>query len=162
MAFAPDLERDLETALRQARLVAFTCCYLAPAMYILTFGSQVLRGRWQLFLGGFSQLPWADPRLPGALACAGAALALAVLLPPRLGRAQPGRPGLAVLRGRNLAACGLLVVVAVAGLYLGVKLGPPAASTSLVLFLVPVIRGFASFPSGARWRAALTGGPKGL
>ena len=128
MALPPVPDRDLETAVRQARLVAFTCCYLAPAMYVLSFASQVLRGRWQLFFAGFGQLPWADPRVPGALAAAAAALALAFILPARPG----GGATLARLRGRNLLTCGLLVLVAAAGLYLGVKIGPPAASLSLV------------------------------
>jgi len=161
MTLPPDLERDLQTSVRQARLVALTCCYIAPAMYLLSVGSSALRGRWRLFLGGFGQLPWADPRVPGALALAAAALLLAWLLPPRLGRRARGRAALGALRGRNLLTCALLVLVAVSGLFLGVKLGPPAASLSLVLFLAPMAAGLARFPGTARWRQALERSPAG-
>ena len=49
----------------------------------------------------------------------------------------------------------LLVAVAICGLVLGVKIGPPAASLSLVLFLAPMVRGWFVFPSEARWRRAM-------
>ena len=66
MPFQPDPERELKQAVRQARLVAATCCFIAPIMYLLTLGTQAFQGRWGLFLAGFGQLPWADSRLPGA------------------------------------------------------------------------------------------------
>ena len=155
MTFSPDLERELRQSVRQARLVAFTCCYVGPAMYILSLGSQVLRGRWELFLSGFGRLPWGDPRVPGSLAVAVVAMALALVLPQRLGRTGQGRTSLGTLKARNLLASALLVAVAISGLYLGVKIGPPAASLSLVTFLAPMVRGWFIFPAEARWRRAM-------
>jgi hypothetical protein len=157
MSFPPDLERELRQSVRQARMVAFVCLYVAPAMYILSVGSQVLRSHWHLFFGGFSRLPWADPRVPGCVAGAGLALALALLVPPRLGRMDDPRSALGALKARNLLTAALMVAVAVCGLFLAVKIGPPAASLSLVLFLVPVVTGWSVFPSEARWRAAMAG-----
>ena len=52
-----------------------------------------------------------------------------------------------------------MVAVAVCGLCLGVKIGPPAASFGLALCLVPMVRCWSLLPSEARWRAALDGGP---
>ena len=159
MPLSPDLERELRQSVRQARLVAFTCCYVGPAMYILSLGSQALRGRWELFLAGFGRLPWGDPRVPGALAAASVAMALALVLPPRLGRLGDARATLGVLKARNLLSSALLVAVAICGLVLGVKIGPPAASLSLVLFLAPMVRGWFVFPSESRWRQTLAGLP---
>jgi len=158
MPFSPDLERDLNKSVRQARLVASTCCFIAPIMYIVSIGNQALRGHWALFLGGFSRLPFSDHRVPGALAVAAVALALAVTLPERLGRFSDPRSTLGVLRARNLLSSFLLVGVAVSGLFLGMKIGPPAASLSLVLFLAPMARGWLVFPSETRWRKAMAGG----
>jgi predicted cobalt transporter CbtA len=124
-------------------------------MYIVCLGTQAYRGSWAPFLGGFSRLPWSDPRVPGALAAGAVALALALGLPGRLGRLDPPRSALATLRARNLLSSALLVAVAVSGLYLGVKLGPPAASLSLVLILAPMVRGWFVLPREARWRAAI-------
>jgi hypothetical protein len=155
MAFPPELERNLETSVRQARLVAFTCCFLAPVTYIASFGSQVLRGHWQLYLAGFGSLPWSDTRLPGSLAVALGALALAFLLPPKTGRLKGGSASLATLRGRNLLTCGLLVGSAAAGLFLGTRLGPPVASLCLCLFLAPMVAGWFVFPTAKRWRGML-------
>ena len=157
MAFSPDLERELNKSVRQARLVASTCCFIAPIMYFACIGTQALRGQWRLFLGGFGRLPWADPRVPGALAAAAVALALSVLLPARLGRLDEPRQALGTLRGRNLATSGLLVAVAICGLFLGMKLGPPAATLSLCLFLATMARGWFVFPSEANWRAVMAG-----
>ena len=116
MATPPDPQRELDQTVRQARLVAFTCCFLAPIMYTYSFGTSVLHGRWQLFFAGFAGLPWADPRVPGSLAAAAVAMTLALLLPPRLGRLDGGL-ALNTLRLRNLLCCALLV--AVLGLFLG-------------------------------------------
>jgi hypothetical protein len=161
MTYSPAFERELRQSARQARMVAFTCCFVAPAMYIITLGSQAFRGQWHLFLGGFGRLPWADPRVPGALAVAVLALSLALVLPPRLGRAGDDRATLGALKARNLLSSALLVAVAVCGLFLGVKIGPPAASLSLVLFLATMVRGWFVLPSESRWRQALAegGGP---
>ena len=155
MPFPPDLERELRQSVRQARLVAATCCFIAPIMYLLTLGTQAFHGRWAQFLAGFGQVPWTDPRVPGALAVAAVAMALAVVLPARLGRMTPPGSALAALRGRNLLSSALLVAVAVSGLFLGVKLGPPAGSLSLILILAPMARGWFVFPRAARWRAAM-------
>jgi len=152
MPFPPDLERELAKSVRQARLVAATCGFIAPVMYLMSIGTQALRGHWALFLGGFGRLPWADPRVPGALAAAALAMGLALVLPRRLDR---GKASMGALRGRNLMSCALLVCVAVCGLYLGMKLGPPAASLSLVLCLLPMVRTVFIFPSEAGWRARL-------
>jgi hypothetical protein len=157
MSFSPDLERELRQGVRQARMVAFVCMFAAPAMYLVCLYSQVLRGRWQLFLGGFNRIPWADRRVPVALGVAILALALAVILPPRLGRTDQPRAALGVLKARNLVGSGLMVAVAICGLYLGVKIGPPAASLSLVLCLVPPLRGWSVFPSEAGWRKSMAG-----
>jgi hypothetical protein len=150
MSYTPDPQRAFDTSLRQARLVAFACCFMAPATYVVSFASQVLRGQWRLYLDGFSRLPWSDPRVPGCLALSLGALALALLLPPRLGRAS-----LAALRGRNLLGCALLVSSAASGLFLGTRIGPPAASLCLCLFLAPMAGGLLLFPTGRRWRAVL-------
>jgi hypothetical protein len=158
MAFPPELERELRQSVRQARMVAFVCCFVAPAMYLISLGSQALRGHWELFLGGFGRLPWADPRVPAALSGAGLALILALVLPDRLGRLDEPRAALGTLKARNLVSCALLVAVAVGGLYLGVKLGPPAASLSLVLCLAPVARGWFVFPREDRWRRTMGAG----
>ena len=141
MPFSPDLERDLNKSVRQARLVASTCCFIAPIMYIVSIGNQALRGHWALFLGGFSRLPFSDHRVPGALAVAAVALALAVTLPERLGRFSDPRSTLGVLRARNLLSSFLLVGVAVSD-----------------LFLAPMARGWLVFPSETRWRKAMAGG----
>ena len=159
MSFPPDLERELKQSVRQARLVAATCCFIAPLMYILCLGTQAYRGSWALFLGGFGQLPWTDHRVPGALAAAAVALVLALAVPGRLGRLDTPRSALAALRARNLLSSALLVAVAVCGLFVGVKLGPPAASLSLVLILAPMVRGWFVLPREARWRAVISRGP---
>ena len=155
MPFSPDLERDLRQSVRQARLVAFTCCYVAPAMYLLTLGSQVLGGRWGRFLIGFDRLPWGDHRVSASIAAACMALALSLVLPPRLGRMSDPRTALGALRARNLLASALLAAMAVCGLFLGVKLGPPAASLSLVLCLAPMARAAFVLPTEGRWRATM-------
>jgi hypothetical protein len=157
MSFSPDLERELRQSVRQARMVAFTCCFVAPAMYIITLGSQAFRGHWQLFLAGFGRLPWSQPRVPGAVAAAALAMALALVLPQRLGQTGEPRAALGALKARNLVSSALLVAVAVCGLFLGVKIGPPAASLSLVLFLLPMVRGWFVFPGESRWRAVMSG-----
>ena len=149
MAYTPDPQRAFDTSLRQARLVAFACCFLAPATYVVSYGTQVLRGQWRLYLEGFGRLPWADSRVSTCLALSLGALALALLVPPRMGRS------LAALRGRNLLACALLVSSAASGLFLGTRIGPPAASLCLCLFLAPMGGGLAVFPTTQRWRAAL-------
>lgn len=155
MAFPPDLERELKQSVRQARMVAFVCCFLAPAMYLLTIGSQAYGSRWGLFLTGFGRLPWADPRVPGLIAAAGLALVLSLILPPRLGRLGDPGSALGALKLRNLASAALLAGNAMCGLYLGIKLGPPAASLCLALCLITMIRGWFVFPREARWRAAM-------
>jgi hypothetical protein len=161
MPFSPELDRELHQGVRQARMVAFVCMFAAPAMYIVCLYSQVFRGRWQLFLGGFSGLPWADRRVPLALCAAVLALALALILPARLGRMLDPRSALGVLKARNLVSSALMVAVAISGLYLGVKIGPPAASLSLVLCLVPMARGWRMFPSEAGWRNTMArSGPR--
>ena len=156
MTFGSELERELRQAVRQARLVAFTCCFAAPAMYLISVGSQALGGRWERFLDGFGRLPWSDPRVPWAVAAALLAFALSLVLPGRLGHPRDSRSALAVLRARNLARSALLAAVAVCGLYLGFKLGPPAASLCLVLCLAPMARGFFVFPTESRWRETMT------
>ncbi len=156
MALAPEQERELRLAVRQARLVAFTCCFAAPAMYLISVGSQALGGRWQWFLVGFARVPWNDHRVPWAVAAASLAFALSLVLPGRLGRMGDPRAALGALRARNLARSALLAAVAVCGLYLGIKLGPPAASVCLALCLVPMARGFYVFPSESRWREAMS------
>jgi hypothetical protein len=156
MAFPPELERELRQSVRQARMVAFVCCFLAPAMYLLTIGSQAYGSRWGLFLTGFGRLPWADPRVPWLLAGACMALALALVLPPRLGRPLDPGSALGALKLRNLVSAALLAGNAMCGLYLGIKIGPPAASLCLSLCLITMIRGCFVFPSEARWRAAMT------
>jgi hypothetical protein len=161
MTFPPELERELRQSVRQARMVAFTCLYVAPAMYILSVGSQVLRSHWHLFLAGFSRLPWEDPRVPACITAASVALGLALILPPRLGRMRDPRSALGALKARNLLTAGLMVAVAVCGLFLAVKIGPPAATLSLVLFVLPMIGGWAVFPSEAGWRAAMAGAGRG-
>lgn len=156
MPFTPDMERELRQSVRQARLVAFTCCFVAPAMYLLSLGSQVLAGRWGGFLAGFGRLPWEDHRVSGSIAGACAALALALVLPPRLGRMSDPRSALGALKARNLLGSALLATMAVCGLYVGVKIGPPAASLSLALCLMPMVRACFVFPTEAGWRAAMT------
>jgi hypothetical protein len=155
MAFEPDLERELRQSVRQARMMALTCLFVAPVMYTICLGSQVLRSHWELFLAGFSQMPWDDPQARSAIAVASLALFLALILPPRLGRPRDPRSALGVLKGRNLLTCALMVVLAVSGLYLGVKIGPPAASLSLAMFLVTMLGGWSVFPSEAHWRSVM-------
>ena len=156
MPFPPELERVLRQSVRQARMVAFVCCFLAPAMYLLTIGSQAYGSRWGLFLTGFGRLPWADPRVPWLVAAACVALALSLVLPPRLGRMGDPGSALAALKLRNLARAALLAGNAMCGLYLGIKLGPPAASSTLVLCLAAMIRCAFILPSEARWRTQLS------
>jgi hypothetical protein len=156
MTLGPELERELRQAVRQARLVAFTCCFAAPAMYLISVGSQALGSRWERFLGGFGRLPWSDPRVPWTLAAALLAFVLSLVLPGRLGHPRDPRSALGVLRARNLVRSALLAVVAGCGLYLGFRLGPPAASLCLVLCLAPMARGLFVFPAEARWREAMS------
>jgi hypothetical protein len=155
MTLSPEQERELRQSVRQGRLVAFTCCFVAPAMYLVSLDSQVLRGHWMLFLSGFSRLPWDDPRVPWSIAGAFLALALSLILPQRLGHMRDPRSALGTLKGRNLLTVALLAAMAICGLYLGVKIGPPAASASLALCLIPAARGLFVFPTEARWRALL-------
>jgi len=152
MAFPPELERELRQSVRQARMVAFTCGFVAPAMYIISLGSQVLRGRWRLFLAGFADLPWADPQVRVAMAAACLTLALALILPPRLGRPRSPRSALATLKVRNLVGSALMAVVAVFGLRLCVQIGPPVASLSLAICLMPMVGCWAVLPAESRWR----------
>lgn len=151
-AFPPDLERELRQSVRQARMVSFTCAFVAPAMYIISLGSQVLRGRWRLFLASFADLPWDENLLRVSLAAACLTLALALILPPRLGRPRDPRAALGALKLRNLLTAALMAAVAIFGLYLGVKIGPPVASLSLVICLLPMVGGWAVLPSESRWR----------
>jgi ABC-type spermidine/putrescine transport system permease subunit II len=155
MSLPPDLEREFHRSLRQARMVAMVCCFLAPLIYTYSFGAQKLQGRWLLFLAGFGGLDWRDHRVAGALATAVAALVLALVLPGRLGRMAGGRTSLSALRGRNLLTSALLLAVAISGLWLGMKVGEDAASLCLVLFLLPPLRGLQVFPSEPRWRKAI-------
>jgi hypothetical protein len=155
MVHSFDPGRAFATSLRQARLVAFVCAFVAPATYLASFASQVLHGNWHLYFTSAGPLPWDDPRLTGALALSLGAMALAFLLPPRLGRRVDGKLPLSVLRGRNLVVCALLVAAAAAGLFLGTRIGPPAANLCLSLFLAPMAVGVALFPTEKRWRAEL-------
>ena len=152
MEFPPDLERELRQSVRQARMVSFTCTFIAPAMYIISLGSQVLRGRWRLFLASFADLPWDENLLRVSLAAACLTLALALILPPRLGRPSSPRAALGTLKLRNLLTSALMAAVAVFGLYLGVKIGPPVAPLSLVICLLPMVGCWAVLPSESRWR----------
>ncbi|GEM_PF-1628104 len=155
MTFTSELERELHQSVRQARMVAFTCCFLAPAMYVLTLGSQAYGSRWDLFLRGFGRLPWDDLRVSRLIAAAFLALALSLFLPPHVGHMRDPHSALGTLRVRNLICSALLAAIAVCGLYLGVKIGPPAASLTLALCLVPMARACFIFPREARWRAAM-------
>src|SRR5208283_1958862 len=102
MKITAELERDLRQTLRQARLVAGACTILAPIIYAGTVGSQTLGGRWQAFFAGFDRVSWEDPRLPRLLAAGSLALALALVLPPRIGRIASPRGALMLLWLRSL------------------------------------------------------------
>jgi hypothetical protein len=156
MNFSPELERQLRQSVRQGRMVAVTCCFVAPAMYAISLVSQALRGRWGALLDGFGRLPWDEPRVRLLLAAAGLAMILALGVVPRLGRLPDAGSALGVLRARNLLRSALLAGVAVCGLVLGIRIGPPAASLSLVLFLGAAAGGAAVFPSERHWREVMT------
>ena len=133
-------------------MVSFTCGFVAPAMYIISLGSQVLRGRWSLFLAGFADLPWEEPLVRACLVAACLTLVLALVLPPRLGQPRDSRAALGTLKLRNLLTAALMAAVAIFGLYLGVKIGPPVASLSLLICLLPMVGCWAVLPSESRWR----------
>ncbi len=155
MEFPPELERDLRQGIRQARMVNCCCCFVAPAMYLICLCGSVLGGQWERFLAGFGLLRWGDPLVQGLEIGAGAILFLALVLPPRLGHMRDSRGALAVLKMRNLASSALVAGVAVCGLVLGVKIGPEAASLSLLICAVAMVAGLAVFPRERLWREAL-------
>jgi hypothetical protein len=156
MEFPPELERDLRQGIRQARMVNFSCCFVAPAMYLICLCSSVLGGQWGRFLAGFGLLRWDDPLVKGLEMGAGAVLILALVLPPRLGHLRDSRGALAVLKMRNLASSALVAGIAVCGLVLGVRIGPSAASLSLIICAVAMVAGLAVFPRERRWREVMT------
>lgn len=150
-------EQELKTGLLVTRILAFALCYASPVLYALVYGIAVLTNRWSLFLQGFGTVPWTNPLVLGLLTVSATTLAGAFLLPDLLLRAQLRMklPPLPALRTRSLIAFAMLEAVAIYGLVLGFVVGPPVASLTLALLLVPPAACPLLLGSEEQWRERL-------
>lgn len=150
-------EQELKATLRVTRILAFALCYASPVLYALVYGIAVLRNQWNLFLQGFGSVPWANPLVLGLLMASVTTLVGAFVLPDILLRAQLRMklPPLPALRTRSLIAFAMLEVVAIHGLVMGFVIGPPVASLTLALLLVPPAACPLLLGSEEQWRERL-------
>lgn len=151
----PKDRTDFRMQLQQATILWAFLCLGAPILYAFVLFQQVLKGdlgRLRLDLG---VVPWGNPFLAALLAVSTCVVAAALLLPARIRRQQQARGVPFVLRMRmaNTIACALLDAVAIYGLLLGLRLGPPAIALSLAFMAVPMVAGLFIRPSEAAWQA---------
>ena len=142
------LDWNTQKALRQARFTMLTCAFVAPGLYAGAISMEILRGHWIRFFESPGRIPWADPRTRVLAGLALAALAGALTLP---GRIRSARSPLGALRVRTLLASLLLLVVALCGLYTGMKLGSAAAPLAMAMLVAAPAAGLGLFPTTGRW-----------
>jgi len=126
-------ERELQSALKVARILALAMGFGGPAAYFVVYGLAVLEGHWERFFLGLADVPWQNPVVLALLVVSIGTLAGAFLLPALLGASQAHLPPLAALRTRSIISYALLEAVSIYGLVLGFVAGPSAASLSLLL-----------------------------
>lgn len=154
----PALVSELRKHVALARLLGFSLCFLAPAVYLVLLVRLGFHGDHHPLLAGFHSVPWGDLRII-ILSMAGLAILAAgpFLVQQFWARAnKAGTPAelFADLRTGHIVHCALLESVAIFGLALGFTVGPAAGPVCLAMLLTPPV-GYLLLVPGARSRMRL-------
>ncbi|MBL0313435.1 MAG: hypothetical protein IPP78_12140 [Holophagaceae bacterium] len=154
----PALVVELRKHVALTRILGFSLCFLAPAIYLALLVQMTFHGNYHPLFAGFHTVPWGDLRII-VLSMAGLALLAAGPLLTRqfwvLANKATSTAGLfANLRTGHIVHCALLESVAIFGLALGLTVGPAAGPVCLIMLLIPPV-GYLLLVPGARSRMRL-------
>lgn len=154
----PGLVEALRKHVALTRVIGFSLCFLAPAIYLLLLVQMVFHGSPRPLIAGFHSVPWGDLRII-VLSMAGLALLAAgpYLVEQFWARANAATTAEGLfsnLRTGHIIHCAMLESVAIFGLVLGFTVGPAAGPVCLVMSLLPPA-GYLLFVPGVRSRLRL-------
>jgi hypothetical protein len=142
---------------RGTRAIALVL-WVMGCSYVPVFASSVLHGDWRGFFRGFGQVPWGQPLVivltAMAIVSTAVGLAARALLLRRAKAAATPQGRLALELVGMVAGMALLESAGVFGLTLGFAMGPPLASLTGLLLLVPVLGMPFLLPPHARFGAS--------
>lgn len=154
----PGLVEELRKHVAMARVIGFSLCFLAPAIYLLLLVQMAFHGNPRPLVAGFHSVPWGDLRI---IVLSMAGLTLLAAGPylvhrfwARANAAETAEGVFANLRAGHILHCAMLESVAIFGLVLGFTVGTGAGPVCLVMSLVPPV-GYLLFVPGARPRLRL-------
>jgi F0F1-type ATP synthase membrane subunit c/vacuolar-type H+-ATPase subunit K len=149
---------ELRKHLVLTRVLGFSLCFLAPAIYLLLLVQMVFHGDPHPLVAGFHSVPWGDLRI---IVLSMASLALLAAGPflvqqfwARADAAGTAADLFASLRTGHIVHCALMESVAIFGLVLGFTVGSAAGPVCLMMLLVPPV-GYLLLVPGARSRMRL-------